>query len=81
MADRTWRDDLLPASFRGISFLIDQAAVPAGQKGQLHEFPQRDEPYFEQLGKQSQVHKMSAWVIGDEPVVTVDWFGAGNYAK
>ena len=22
-----------------------------------------------------------AWVIGDEPVVTVDWFGAGNYAK
>ncbi len=22
-----------------------------------------------------------AWVIGDEPVVLVDWFGAGNYAK
>jgi hypothetical protein len=22
-----------------------------------------------------------AWVVGDEPVVTVDWFGAGNYAK
>lgn len=22
-----------------------------------------------------------AWVIGDEPVVTVDWFGAGNYAR
>ncbi len=22
-----------------------------------------------------------AWVIGDEPVVTVDWFGARNYAK
>jgi hypothetical protein len=22
-----------------------------------------------------------AWVIGDEPVVTVDWFGAGHYAK
>jgi hypothetical protein len=21
-----------------------------------------------------------AWVVGDEPVVTVDWFGAGNYA-
>jgi ketosteroid isomerase-like protein len=21
-----------------------------------------------------------AWVIGDEPVVAVDWFGAGNYA-
>src|ERR1017187_10090810 len=22
-----------------------------------------------------------AWVVGDEPVVTVDWFGAGSYAK
>jgi hypothetical protein len=22
-----------------------------------------------------------AWVIGNEPVVVVDWFGAGNYAK
>ena len=22
-----------------------------------------------------------AWVVGDDPVVTIDWFGAGNYAK
>ena len=22
-----------------------------------------------------------AWVVGDEPVVTIDWFGAGNYAR
>jgi hypothetical protein len=22
-----------------------------------------------------------AWVLGDEPVVTVDWFGASNYAR
>ncbi len=22
-----------------------------------------------------------AWVIGDEPVVIVDWYGASNYAK
>lgn len=22
-----------------------------------------------------------AWVIGDQPVVVVDWHGAGNYAK
>lgn len=62
----TWRDKLLPASFRGISFLIPQTSVPVGMKGQLHEFPQRDTPFFEQLGKQSQVHKMTAWVIGDD---------------
>ena len=22
-----------------------------------------------------------AWVVGNEPVVTVDWYGASNYAK
>jgi hypothetical protein len=22
-----------------------------------------------------------AWVVGDEPVVTVDWYGASDYAK
>lgn len=64
--ERTWRDELLPASFRGISFLVDRAAVPVGMKGQLHEFPQRDDPYFEQLGRQSQVHALTVWIIGDD---------------
>lgn len=22
-----------------------------------------------------------AWVVGEEPVVLIDWYGAGNYAK
>lgn len=26
-------------------------------------------------------HGHDAWVIGDEPVVVVDWWGASNYAK
>lgn len=34
----TWRDSLLPASFRGVGFFIEKAVVPAGRKGQLHEF-------------------------------------------
>lgn len=64
--DKTWRDAMLPASFRGVSFLIPQTSVPVGMKGPLHEFPQRDTPFFEQMGKQAQVHKMTAWVVGDD---------------
>ncbi|KAB2527488.1 hydroxyacid dehydrogenase [Pseudomonas sp. GXM4] len=64
--DQTWRDQMLPASFRGISFLIPQASVPVGMKVQLHEFPQRDEPYSEQMGKQAQVHRLVCWIIGDD---------------
>ena len=64
--DQTWRDQMLPASFRGINFLIPQASVPVGMKVQLHEFPQRDEPYAEQMGKQAQVHRLVCWIIGDD---------------
>ncbi|KOP55998.1 2-hydroxyacid dehydrogenase [Pseudomonas coronafaciens pv. porri] len=60
----TWRDSLLPASFRGVGFFIEKAVVPVGRKGQLHEFPQRDEPYFESLGKQSQIHTLTAFIVG-----------------
>ncbi|RMT82234.1 DNA circularization protein [Pseudomonas viridiflava] len=62
----TWRDSLLPASFRGIGFFIEKASVPIGRKGQLHEFPQRDEPYFETLGKQSQIHTVTAFIVGPD---------------
>jgi len=62
----TWRESLLPASFRGVRFVIESSSVPAGRKGQLHEYPQRDEPFFEQLGKQAQIHKLSAFVIGED---------------
>ena len=66
MSTTTWRESLLPASFRGISFVIEQTSVPTGQRGQLHEFVQRDEPFFEQLGKRAQVHKMTAFIIGPD---------------
>jgi prophage DNA circulation protein len=59
-----WRDRLLPASFRGVGFWIDQAKTPVGRKGQLHEYPQRDLPYFEDLGQQARIHDITAFIIG-----------------
>ena len=59
-----WRDRLLPASFRGVGFWIDQAKSPVGRKGQLHEYPQRDLPYFEDLGQQAKTHDITAFIIG-----------------
>ncbi|WP_434591733.1 DNA circularization N-terminal domain-containing protein [Pseudomonas sp. R4-83] len=59
-----WRDRLLPASFRGVGFWIDQAKTPVGRKGQLHEYPQRDLPYFEDLGQQAKIHEITAFIVG-----------------
>jgi prophage DNA circulation protein len=55
---------LLPASFRGVGFWIDQAKTPVGRKGQLHEYPQRDLPFFEDLGQQAKTHDVTAFIIG-----------------
>lgn len=65
MAD-TWREQLLPASFRGVTFLIEDTSTPVGRKVQLHEYPKRDEAYTEQMGKVARVHRVKAYVIGPD---------------
>lgn len=65
MAD-TWRAQLLPASFRGETFLIEDTSVPVGRKVQLHEYPKRDQAFAEQMGKVARVHKVRAFIIGDD---------------
>jgi prophage DNA circulation protein len=65
MAD-TWREQLLPASFRDVTFLIEDASTPVGRKVQLHEYPKRDEAYTEQMGKVARVHRVKAYVIGPD---------------
>jgi len=42
--------DLLPGSFRGISFLIEESNVRGGRKTVTHEFPNSDRRYVEDLG-------------------------------
>lgn len=63
---QTWRDRMLSASFRGVTFFVDAATVPVGRKVQLHEYPKRDEAFAEQMGKVARVHKVTAFVIGDD---------------
>lgn len=43
-------DDLFPGSFRGINFLIESSTVSGGRKVAIHEFPNSDNRYVEDLG-------------------------------
>ncbi len=60
----TWREQLQPASFRGVRFEVDSDSSPAGRRTQTHEFVQRDQPFVEDLGRQTREFKFSAFVIG-----------------
>lgn len=62
----SWRERLRPGSFRGVAFHIDTDERPAGRRAQVHEYPQRDEPYTEDLGRQTRRYRISAYLLGPD---------------
>lgn len=67
-----WKDQLLPASFRGVPFAVADSEVLFGRRNQLHEYPLRDEPYAEDLGKKAREYTINAFVIGDDYIGSRD---------
>lgn len=64
MGIRTER--LFPASFRGVEFLARVESQPeAGRKSVLHEYPNSDQRFVEDLGQVVPVFTMDAFVSGD----------------
>jgi Mu-like prophage DNA circulation protein len=52
------------ASFRGAEFGVFDAEVLFGRRNVLHEYPLRDEPLAEDLGKKAREYSINAFVIG-----------------
>lgn len=61
-----WREALQPAAFRGASFFVDGHEAGLGRRVQLHEYPQRDKPYAEDLGRKSRTFSVDAYVLGTD---------------
>lgn len=61
----SWRDQLQPASFRGVRFHVDQHDAQGGRRVASHEYPMRDKPYTEDLGRKQRKYTLQAFVIGD----------------
>ncbi|MFS8930944.1 DNA circularization protein [Cupriavidus taiwanensis] len=62
----SWRDELRPASFRGVAFETRGHELGGGRRLARHEYPQRDEPYLEDMGKKAREYKVMAFVIGPD---------------
>ena len=61
-----WRDELQPASFRGVSFKVNTSDLQSGRRVVEHEYPQRDVPYAEDLGRQARSFTLEAFVLGGD---------------
>lgn len=65
-----WRDRLLPASFRGVEFHVEEGARSGGRRAFLHEYPKRDVPYAEDMGRKGRGFTITGYLIG--PAYTLD---------
>lgn len=61
-----WLNNLLPASFRCVPFQVNGASSEFGRRNQTHEYPFRNVPYTEDMGRSARRNKIDAFLIGDD---------------
>lgn len=62
---RNWPATLRKASYRGAPFYVENDKHETGRRLVVHEFPHRDEPYVEDLGRSANKMDVTAYVVGD----------------
>lgn len=62
----SWLDNLRPASFRGVPFYIETAKKTLGRRAVVHEFPNRDTPYTQDMGRISNAFTIEGHVLGND---------------
>ncbi|TNV14899.1 DNA circularization protein [Buttiauxella sp. B2] len=67
-----WRTRLREASFRGVGFSVEDDEGSFGRRVQVHEYPNRDKPFTEDLGRATRRLTINAYLIGDGYAVQRD---------
>ncbi len=68
----SWREELQDASFRGVPFFVSTSSYETGRRTITHEFPGRDLPWVEDLGKAADKFKLECFVVGPEYMAARD---------
>lgn len=63
ISNTIWRDELLPAHFDGCMFHVESGAREGGRRIVVHEFPKRDIPYSEDMGRSATTFTVRAYCI------------------
>jgi prophage DNA circulation protein len=58
-----WRDSFLPAQYKGAQFFVESGGPESGRRIVLHEFPKRDPPYAEDMGRRARRISVRAYCI------------------
>lgn len=60
----SWRDRLLPGSFRGVPFFLESSNAKPARRTQIHEFPGREDVIADDLGRGPDRFLIKAFLIG-----------------
>ena len=58
-----FRDQLMPASFRGAMFHVEAGGKESGRRIVVHEFPKKDFPYAEDMGRRAVAFSVRGYCI------------------
>jgi prophage DNA circulation protein len=61
-----WRDSLRLASWRGLPFQVSEGEATVGRRVHVHEYPFRDDPWAEDLGRRTRTFAVRGYLIGDD---------------
>lgn len=67
-----WRDDYRPGSFRGVSFNLKSSTRTGGRRTVLDEFPLRDTPTTQDMGRSARQFKLDMLLIGADYMAARD---------
>jgi hypothetical protein len=59
----SWRKKFRPASFKGALFYVEQQGRSSGRRTVLHQYPKRDIPYAEDMGREAIHYAMTGYLI------------------
>jgi prophage DNA circulation protein len=59
-----WRKRLVAAYYNNVRFHVEQQARNSGRRVVLHEYPKRDDPYAEDMGRHARRYQMNGYIIG-----------------
>jgi prophage DNA circulation protein len=65
-------EQLRPASFRGVPFVSLGGESAFGRRNELHEYPQRDTVWVEDLGRRGRRIRIYGFVVGDDVIAQRD---------
>lgn len=59
----SWRDRLVQASYKNVSFKVLSSEYEGGRRTSIHNFANREKPYLQDLGKAEDTFTIEAYIV------------------